>query len=101
MATKRYYIMVNLTKEAYKDGYQEVLRDLIDIPWVQSIELLDGIFDLMVQAESPAIVGYTAADHLPAKRWVKNLQVLQVEPAEFPEPAEIVTPAMAEMATRV
>jgi len=88
---KHYYIMVNMTEEACKNGYQDVLRDLIAIPWVQFIERLDGIFDLMVQVESPATVGYAAADCLLAKEWAKRLQVLQVEPAE---PSEIMTPTV-------
>jgi hypothetical protein len=79
MATKR-YLMFNVDEGACKNGYQDVLRDLITIPEVQSIERLDGIFDLMVQVECPATVGYAAADDLSAKGWVKRLEVLQVEP---------------------
>ncbi|UCD21481.1 MAG: hypothetical protein JSW22_05350 [Chloroflexota bacterium] len=97
MATKRYYILINMTEEACKNGYQHVLRSLIAMPWVQSIERLDGIFDLMVHVENPVMVGYTAADDLLTKRWVKSLQVLQVEPAE---PAEIMTPRVAELIAR-
>ena len=97
MATKRYYIMINMTEEACKNGYQHVLRSLIAIPWVQFIERLDGIFDLMVQVENPVMAGYAAADDLLAKGWVKHLQVLQVEPAE---PSEIAVPRVPEL-TRV
>jgi hypothetical protein len=97
MAMKRYYIMINMAEEACKNGYQDMLRDLIAMPWVQSIERLDGIFDLMVQVESPAIVEYAAADDLLAKGWVKRLQVLQVESAE---PSEIMTSTVLEMSTR-
>jgi hypothetical protein len=97
MAAKRYCIMINMTEKACKNGYQDVLRDLIAIPWVQSFERLDGIFDLMVQVESPAIVEYAASDDLLAKGWVKRLQVLQVEPTE---PSEIMTPTVLEMSTR-
>jgi hypothetical protein len=79
MATKR-YLMFNVDEGACKNGYQDVLRDLITIPEVQSIERLDGIFDLMVQVECPATVGYAAADDLSAKGWVKRLEILQVEP---------------------
>jgi len=64
---------------------------------VQSIEQLDGIFDLIVQVECPDTVGYAAADDLLAKGWVKRLQVLQVESAE---PSEIMTPTVLEMSTR-
>jgi hypothetical protein len=97
MATKRYCIMINMIDKACKNGYQDVLRDLIAIPWVQSIERLDGIFDLMVQVESPATVGYAASDDLLAKGWVKRLQVLQVEPTE---PSEIMAPTVLELTTR-
>ena len=97
MATERYLMMIHVTEEAGKNGYQDVLRDLITIPWVQSIEQLDGIFDLMVQVECPDIVGYGAADPLLAKAWVKNLRVLRVEPAE---PSEIMTPRVLELTKR-
>jgi len=96
MATKR-YLMINVAEEACKNGYEDVLRYLITIPEVQFIERLDGIFDLMVQVECPAIVGHAAADDLLAKGWVKRLQVLQVESAE---PSEIMTPTVLEMSTR-
>jgi len=96
MATKR-YLMINIAQEACKNGYQDVLRDVITIPEVQSIEQLDGIFDLIVQVECPDTVGYAAADDLLAKGWVKRLQVLQVESAE---PSEIMTPTVLEMSTR-
>jgi len=96
MATKR-YLMINIAQEPCKNGYQDVLRDLITIPEVQSIEQLDGVFDLIVQVECPASVGYAAADDLLAKGWVKRLQVLQVEPAE---PSEIIRPTVLELTRR-
>jgi hypothetical protein len=96
MATKR-YLMINIAQESYKNGYQDVLRDLITLPEVQSIEQLDGVFDLIVQVECPATVGYAAADDLLAKGWVKRLQVLQVEPAE---PSEIIRPTVLELTRR-
>jgi hypothetical protein len=96
MATKR-YLMINIAQEACKNGYQDVLRDVITIPEVQSIEQLDGIFDLIVQVECPDTVGYAAAEDLLAKGWVKRLQVLQVEPAE---PSEIITPTVLELTKR-
>jgi hypothetical protein len=99
METKR-YMMIKVTQEACKNGYRNVLRDLVAIPEVHFIEQLDGIFDLMVQLECPATVGYAVADRLLAKAWVKSLQVLQVEPAEPTEPAEFITPRVAELITR-
>jgi len=71
MTTKR-YLMINVAQETCRNGYEDVLRDLITIPEVQSIERLDGIFDLMVQVECPATVGYAAADDVLAKGWVNN-----------------------------
>jgi hypothetical protein len=90
-------LMINVNQEACKNGYRDVLRDLITIPEVQSIEHLDGIFDLIVQVECPDTVGYAAADDLLAKGWVERLQVLQVEPAE---PSEIITPTVLELTKR-
>jgi len=97
MATKR-YLMINLAQEPYKNGYADVLRDLITIPEVQSIEQLDGVFDLMVQVECPGSVGYAAADELLAKGWVKRLQVLQVE---APEPGDIVAPKVLQQMEQI
>jgi hypothetical protein len=96
MATKR-YLMIKLAQESCKNGYAHVLRDLITIPEVQSIEQLDGVFDLMVQVECPVSVGYAAAEDLLAKEWVKHLQVLQIERAE---PSEIITPTVLELSRR-
>jgi hypothetical protein len=96
MTTKR-YLMINIAQEACKNGYQDVLRDLITIPEVQSIEQLDGIFDLIVQVECPATVGYAAAEDLLAKGWVKRLQVLRVEPNE---PSEITPLKVLELTKR-
>ena len=96
MTTKR-YLMINIAQEACKNGYQDVLRDVITIPEVQSIEQLDGIFDLIVQVECTDKVGYAAAEDLLAKGWVKRLQVLQVEPAEL---SEIITPTVLELTRR-
>jgi hypothetical protein len=94
MATKR-YLMLKIDERACKDGYQDVLRGVITMPGVQSIERLDGVFDLMVEVECPTGAGRAAADDLLAKGWVKRFQVLQVEPAESSElvraPAQGVT----------
>jgi hypothetical protein len=97
MATKR-YLMIDVDEEACKNGYEDVLRDLITMPEVQSIERLDGIFDLMVEVECPVAVGHAAADDLLAKGWVKRFQVLQVEPAE---PSEVITPPALDVTKRV
>lgn len=101
--TKKRYLMISITQEACKNGYQDVLRDLITMPEVQSIEKLDGIFDLAVQVECPVGIGYAAADDLLAKGWVERLQVLQVEPVEPAEPAkpsEIIRPTVLELTKR-
>jgi len=97
MATKR-YLMINIAQEPCKNGYHDVLRDLITMPEVQSIEQLDGVFDLIVQVECPATVRYAAADDLLAKGWVKRLQVLQIEPAE---PGDITAPKVLQQIERI
>lgn len=85
MGTKAYF-MVNVAEGTCKNGYQDVLRDLISIPEVQSVERLDGIFDLMVEVENPVTMGFVGNTIL-TKEWVKRLQVLKVEPAELVEVA--------------
>jgi len=83
MATKAYF-MINVAEKFCPNGYQDVLRDLVTIPEVQSIERVDGICDLMVKVEAPIRVGFVA-DKILAKEWVKRLYALQVEPAELSE----------------
>ena len=95
--TKKRYLMINIIQKACKNGYRDVLRDLITLPEVQFIEKLDGIFDLAVQVECPVGIGYAAADDLLAKGWVEHLQVLQAEPAE---PSEIIRPTVLELTKR-
>ena len=97
MTTKR-YLMINVAEEACKNGYEDVLRCLITIPEVQFIERLDGIFDLMVQVECPAGVGFVAAEDLSAKGWLKRLQVLQVEPAE---PGDTIAPKVLQQIEQI
>ena len=81
MVTKAYF-MVNVAKKFCPNGYQNVLRDLVTVPEVESIERVDGICDLMVKVETPISVG-VVADKILAKTWVQRLRVLKVEPAEL------------------
>ncbi len=81
MATKAYF-MVNVAEKFCPNGYQNVLRDLVTVPEVESIERVDGICDLMVKVETPISVG-VVADKILAKAWVQRLRVLKVEPAEL------------------
>jgi len=97
MATKR-YLMINVAEEACRNGYEDVLRDLITLPEVQSIEQLDGVFDLIVQVECPAGMGYAAADDLLAKGWVERLQVLQAEPNE---PSDTIAPKVLQQIEQI
>ncbi len=75
MAAKAYF-MINVAEQF---GYQEVLKDLIPIPEVESIERIDGMCDLLVKVGVPVAVDFVA-DEILLKKWVKSLRVLKVEP---------------------
>jgi len=92
MTTKAYF-MINLAEKFCHNGYQDVLRDLVAIPEVEVIERVDGICDLMVKIGVPIGVGLVA-DKVMDKRWVKNLRVLKVEPAELDETTKLTEPEL-------
>ena len=80
MATKA-YLMVTVAEGWFQNGYQEMLRDSKAIPEVTSIERVSGTSDLVVQVEVPLSNQVVfAANKLLAKKWVKGLHVLIVEP---------------------
>ena len=83
MATKAYFL-ISVAKEfcQYQDDYQEVVEDLKAIPEVKSIEPVSGPCDLLVQVEAPIRVIFVA-DKILAKKWVKRLHILRVQPFHF------------------
>lgn len=83
MATKAYFL-IKLAKELCQcqHDYQEAVRELEAMPEVKSIEPVVGECDLMVQVEAPIRVILTA-DKVLAKKWVRHLSILKVEPFEF------------------
>jgi len=80
MAAKAYF-MVTVADKYLKDGYKTIMADLNAVPEVKSAERVSGTSDLMMQVEIP-LSSWTvfAADKLLAKKWVKRLQVISVEP---------------------
>jgi len=90
MTTKAYF-MIDVAEKFCPNGYQDILKDLVAIPEVETIERIDGICDLMVKVETP-VEAKLVADKILAKQWGKSLRVLNVEPAAVGETAGFVVP---------
>ena len=75
------YLMINVTEEGVRNGYRDVVSDLKAIPEVMSIERVSGTCDLIVKVEVPVSNWVVfAANKVLAKKWVKHLHALNVEP---------------------
>lgn len=80
MTTKAYF-MVTVAEQYSQNGYQDMLRDLKAIPEVKCVERVSGTCDLVVKVEVPFSNWIVfAANKLLAKKWVKSLRALKVEP---------------------
>lgn len=90
MTTKAYF-MIDVAEKFCPNGYQDILKDLVAIPEVETIERIDGICDLMVRVDVPIKVG-SITDRIMPKQWVKSLRVINVEPAAVGETAGFVVP---------
>lgn len=97
MATKAYF-MVDVADKFCPNGYQDVLRGLAEIDEIQCVERVDGICDLLVKVNTPVKAGIIA-DKILNKEWVKSLRVLNVEPAELGEAADIAMPEFQKVET--
>ena len=96
--TTKAYCMINVAENFCPNGYQDILRDLANIPEVESVERVDGICDLMVKVEAPTRLGFITDKILP-KLWVKSLRVLNIEPAELSETAGLAVPEFRKVKT--
>ena len=82
METKAYF-MVKTDRAAGGDGYAETIRELEAMPEVESVEPVSGEYDLVVIATVDAPIRVVlVANKIQAKKWVKSLHVLNVEPAQ-------------------
>ena len=90
MGTKAYF-MINMAKRFSDDSYYlDVIRELEAMPEVEAVKPVSGVCDLLVQVNAPIRV-VLVANKIQAKKWVKSLHILKVEPAqpaEAPKPAE-------------
>jgi len=85
MGTKA-YLMVNLEKRFCEDGYYlNAVKELADMPEVESVEPVSGVCDLLLKVDAPIRVVFVANKIL-AKQYVKRLQVLRVEPEPVESP---------------
>ena len=91
MGTKAYFMVKMKETKFNKDGYYlDALRELEAIPEVESVEPVSGACDLLVKVDAPIRIIFVA-NKIQAKKWVKSLHVLKVEPAEpaeAPKPTE-------------
>jgi len=78
------YFMINVAEEFGQNGYQAVWKDLEAIPEVKSVERVRGTCDLLVKVEAPIRMIFVA-NKIMAKKWVKRLYVLNVEPFQTEE----------------
>jgi len=83
VATKAYF-MVSVEDKLCQNGYQDILRDLETIPEIKSVERVSGACDLLLKVDAPIRMIFVA-NKLTAKKWVKRLRVLRVEPIQLDE----------------
>lgn len=89
MGTKAYF-MINVEKRFSDDGYyRNAIRELEAMPEVEAVNSVSGVCDLLVKVDAPIRV-VLVANKIQAKKWVKRLRILRVEPAEG-EPLEAQT----------
>ena len=81
MATKACF-MVKVSGECYTNGCQDILRELAAMPEVKSVERVEGIGSLLVKVETP-ISMRVVADKILAKKGVKGLRILNIEPTKL------------------
>ncbi len=94
MGTKAYF-MINLDKRFNVDGYYlNAVRELEAIPEVVAVKPVSGVCDLLVTVDAPIRV-VLVANKIQAKKWVKGLYVLKVEPSEAKEVSEVAAPDLA------
>ena len=96
MGTKAYF-MINMEKRFSDDShYLDALRELEAMPEVVAVKPVSGVCDLLVTVDAPIRV-ILVANKIQAKKWVKSLHVLKVEPAE--EVSKLVAPSLAKTQT--
>jgi uncharacterized protein with GYD domain len=79
----RAYFMINVAKDRVgQDGQIDVVRELQAVPGVKSVELVFGIYDLVVMVEAPLTDVTHSVNKIMEKDWVKRLHILRREPVE-------------------
>ena len=79
MGTKAYF-MINMMKRFSDDShYLDAVRELEAMPEVETVNPVSGVCDLLVKVDAPIRV-VLVANKIQAKKWVKSLHVLKVEP---------------------
>jgi hypothetical protein len=76
MATKAYF-MIDLGRKADKQSCSRAVEELEAIPEVNTVERIDGRFDLMVTVEAPQRVIFVA-NKIRTKAWAKGFSVCKV-----------------------
>ena len=55
MAIKAYF-MINVAEEDYKNGIEDILKDLETIAEVKAAERVSGFCDLLVKVQAPTVI---------------------------------------------
>ncbi|HEX75714.1 MAG TPA: hypothetical protein G4O12_03930 [Dehalococcoidia bacterium] len=81
MGTKA-YLMVKMEMSYARDGHTDGMKELKAMPEIETVEPVSGDYDFVIAAtvDAPVRVASVASE-IRAKEWVKNLDVLKVEPA--------------------
>ena len=98
MGTKAYF-MINMEKRFSDDGYyQDAIGELEAMPEVETVKPVSGVCDLMVKINAPIRV-VMVANKILAKKWVKDLHVLNVESVGPAETAKSVAPELSQVSS--
>ncbi len=73
----RAYLMVTVAEDVGREQFVQILRDLEDMPEVDFVDPVDGIYDLVIMIEAPIDV-QTVSRKIAAQSWVKELQILRI-----------------------
>ena len=89
------YFMINMEKKFSHDNhYLDAVRELEAMPEVVAVKPVSGVCDLLVTVDAPIRV-ILVANKIQAKKWVKSLHVLKVEPTEAKQVSELTAPDLA------
>ena len=73
----RAYLLVDVADDMEQQDFITSVRDLEEMPGIDFVDPVIGRNDVVVMVDAPVTVEATASK-LRAKKWVKNVEILQV-----------------------